>query len=67
MTEPETRSLYQLNKDFEDLDRKVEWILSRQNDLFEQLFVLQKTVEGVQQLFIKAGEYQGKPRGRLPR
>lgn len=29
--------------------------------------ILSKTLEGVQHLFIRAGEYQGKPRGRLPR
>jgi len=63
----ETRSLYELNQDFAELDRKVEWILQRQNECFEQLFTLQKTVEGMQQLFVKAGEYQGKPRGRLPK
>lgn len=37
------------------------------NALVEEFFKLSKTVEGMQQLFIKAGEYQGKPRGRLPR
>jgi len=63
----ETRSLYELNQDFAELDRKVEWILQRQNECFEQLFTLQKTVEGMQQLFVKAGEYQGKQRGRLPK
>lgn len=35
--------------------------------LTEMVFQLTKTVEGMQQLFVKAGEYQGKPRGRLPR
>lgn len=63
----ETRSLSELNEDFAELDRKVEWILARQNECFEQLFELQKTVEGMQNLFIKAGEYKGKPRGRLPK
>lgn len=35
--------------------------------LKEQVFKLSKTVEGIQQLLGKAAEYQGKPRGRLPR
>ncbi len=43
-----------------EMDQKIE-------GLFQAVQVLSKTVEGMQQLFIKAGEYQGKPRGRLPR
>lgn len=37
------------------------------NGLIEQVFQISKTVEGIQQLLGKAAEYQGKPRGRLPR
>lgn len=35
--------------------------------LTEQVYRLNKTLEGIQQLFVRAGEYQGKPRGRLTR
>lgn len=35
--------------------------------LMEQVYRLNKTIEGLQQLLVKAGEYQGKPRGRLTR
>lgn len=35
--------------------------------LVESHFRLAKTVEGIQQMLGKAAEYQGKPRGRLPR
>ena len=53
-----------------DNDQKDEAILQLEAELgalIEEFFALKKTVEGMQQLFIKAGEYQGKPRGRLPR
>lgn len=48
------------NQRMDELDAKIE-------ALFQAVQVLSKTVEGIQQLFVKAGEYQGKPRGRLPR
>lgn len=35
--------------------------------LREEYFKLERTVYGIQQLLGKAAEYQGKPRGRLPR
>lgn len=39
---------------------------ARIRDLEESVRVLNKTVEGIQNLFIRAGEYKGKARGRLP-
>ena len=35
--------------------------------ILEEVYSLKKTIEGIQNLFIRAGEYKGKPRGRLPR
>lgn len=37
------------------------------NALREEFFKLERTVYGVQQMLGKAAEYQGKPRGRLPK
>jgi hypothetical protein len=37
------------------------------NSLLEEFYKLERTVYGIQQMLGKAAEYQGKPRGRLPR
>lgn len=46
--------------EFAALENKVE-------GLFVAVQTLTKTIEGIQQWLGKAAEYQGKPRGRLPR
>ena len=51
---------------FEDMPRREGSVDERLARLERSVQILYKTVEGIQQLFIRAGEYQGKPRGRLP-
>jgi hypothetical protein len=40
---------------------------SKVEELYQALQIVERTQYGVQQLLGKASEYQGKPRGRLPR
>lgn len=51
----------------EDLQIQIENLNKQFATLLEEVYRLQKTIEGIQNLFIRAGEYQGRPRGRLPR
>ena len=67
MVASDARSPYQLDQDLRELEQEHEKLKREHDDLREQFFALAKTVEGVQHLFIRAGEYQGKSRGRLPR
>ena len=60
MTEYEYDPTHETIKRIEALEKELE-------GMREMVFTLNKTVEGMQHLFVKAGEYQGKPRGRLPR
>lgn len=59
--------IYELNQDVADLYQKNRDLESKVDELMELVFQQGKTIEGMQNLFIKAGEYKGKPRGRLPR
>lgn len=61
------RGIYELNKEIEEFVQQVRDLQGEVNELKEMVFTQGKTLEGIQHLFVKAGEYQGKPRGRLPR
>ena len=59
--------IYELNQSVEDLYQRNRDLEAEVEQLKEMVFAQGKTIEGMQNLFIKAGEYKGKPRGRLPR
>lgn len=58
--------IYELNQSISALKGEVTELKAEIDELKEMVFSQGKTVEGMQHLFIKAGEYKGKPRGRLP-
>lgn len=59
--------IYELNQSISDLYQEIRDLKEEIDALKEMVFQQAKTTEGMQNLFIKAGEYRGKPRGRLPR
>jgi prefoldin subunit 5 len=59
--------IYELNQRIDELEQGYRNLQAEIDELKEMVFTQNKTIEGVQHLFVKAGEYQGRPRGRLPR
>lgn len=61
------RGIYEINEIIDRLIIENNSLKEEVGELKELVFAQGKTLEGIQHLFVKAGEYRGKPRGRLPR